>query len=88
MGHLPVVPDDGDGRAAQSDIDEDTSEIEADEGGDGRGGRTAGGDNTSAALRRSRRGDWGRGRAVGHGGSKGLDEGQFGENISRIRCVQ
>jgi hypothetical protein len=39
-------------------------------------------------LWRSRRGDRGRGRAVGHGGSKGLNEGQLGENISRIRCVQ
>jgi hypothetical protein len=69
---LPVIPDDGDGGAAQPDGHIKASEVEANGGGGGGGGGTAGGDNAVAALGGGRGSD--RGSVVGrwHGGSKGL----------------
>jgi hypothetical protein len=76
---LPVVSDDGDGRAAQSNVDEETGEVKAEERCDrGRGG-IAGGDDAAAALRRG--GGSNRGSGPRHGGSKGL----LGKRVSGHR---
>ena len=67
---LPVVSDDGDGRAAQSNVDEETGEVKAEERCDRGGGGIAGGHDAAAALGRG--GGSNRGSGPRHGGSKGL----------------
>ena len=70
MDCLPVVPDDGDGRAAQADGHIEASEVEAEDGGNDRSCATGGRLDTRTALRGGRRGH--RGGAVRDGGGKGL----------------
>jgi len=85
-GGSTVVSDDGDGGAAQPDRDEKTSEVQADEGSDGRGRCAAGGHDAVAALRGGRGSDRGRGSPPRDGGSKGNehrgdDDREFGEHV-------
>lgn len=74
MNSSPVVPENGDGGAAEADVDENAAEVEAEDGGDQRGRAVAGGHDARAALVDGRGRDRGRGRTVGHGGSKGLGD--------------
>jgi hypothetical protein len=70
LSRLPVVPHDGDGRAAQPDGHIEAGEVKTEEGGDGGSGGAGRRDNAVAALWG---GGWGhRGSVPGHGGSKGL----------------
>jgi hypothetical protein len=67
---IPVVPDNGDGRAAEADGHIETSQVEADEGSNSRRRSAERRNDAGAALGGGRGSD--RGSAVWDGGSKGL----------------